>query len=243
MEAAMIRIKLLASLARLEVATSYEDLPELKYHNLHPANKKAMAKSFATFTPEHHESMRLYQGEMKDYRKFDKALQGKADPTTQKHLKNVLHVTSHAMPAPQSMYRGDVGKPLPVGHRFSRKGFTGASFDPSSTAYFYSKGRRLLHIHTPPGTKGHLLLEKKGRKPKMSDQEMTLHPNTHYEVIGHTKHKQPWDYPSADEKPMHVTHIALVGQGLKNGRPDLALTKSGAGKQWLDHIKKHYAEE
>jgi hypothetical protein len=224
--------------------TKEKPIRKLPLQDLHPDNLKSMENHAKTFNnlegiiePGHENSIRNYKGSSTPYN--SQLRSGKLDKhgTMQRHIENMKHVTSHVNPKPQTSYRGDnMTTHLPVGHTFTDKGFTGTSLKPSIAGNTdWSRGGNVFAIHAPKGAKSYYL----DRHENSTDheKELTYHPDTHYQVIGHTKHK----YNDWSDHSVKATHLAIMGQGRVKGKPDMSLTSSPEGKRWLEHIKKNYA--
>jgi len=167
-------------------------------------------------------------------------------PAIQQRIENLKHLTSNPLVAPEVVYRGNRMTQLHnLGHRFTDRGFTGTSTKPDVATNF-TRGGHFFAIHLPKGAKGYYLDQ---HASKYDDEhELLLHPDTHYEVIGHTVHSPPgtdsknydsyWRNANDDNKVI-VTHLAVVGQGRKGktDTPDFSLSRSAEGRKWLAEVK------
>jgi hypothetical protein len=224
--------------------------PKLPTAKIHPSNEASMKKHAVSFKKAdikfggHLGSILNYKEDSSD---FNTPLRKGKKPNSRgdaQNIENMKHVTSHRMTAPQMSYRGDnMREKLPVGHKFTDRGFTGTSLKPSVAGNTnWSNNNNVFVIHAPKGAKGYHLDRHKDHN--VEESEVTYHPDTHYQVIGHTEHKNP-DYNSYndDSPPTHrATHLAIVGQGYKGKTKDLSLTNSPEGKKWLAHVKANHAK-
>jgi len=223
--------------------TSYDDLPQsvvekMKYPEIRGrpassditlANRKAMLKHSGSFNSGHEATIKDYKSSSRHFNKPLRTKTAPPSPSMNTSIERMKHVTSNVMPEPQTLFRGNrMAKAMSEGHRFTDHGFTGTSLLPriASSNFGGAKGHTFV-IHTPAGTKGYYL--DSHHNGLDHEQELLLHPETHYEVIGHTRHQIDDYSPTVS----HVTHLAVVGQGVDaKGKPDYSLSGTPEFKKW-----------
>jgi hypothetical protein len=153
--------------------------------------------------------------------------------------RQLAQITNHKLIKPQTVFRGDKMSNLNIGKRFADLGFTGTSLNPLVSRGFSNPGK-LFAIHLPSGAKAyHIDRHLKGDNYTIGENELLLHPKTHFQVVGHSIH------PTSDSSLVPVertTHLAVVGSGYKNGKPDFSLLNHPEGRKWLNYIKKHHID-
>ena len=207
-------------------------LPELNCklinHKLHPLNELSMKKYADKFNnilldaaeeykfgnPYINANLRGHDPEnIESYDYFD-------PDDTNKIVSNLKYITSHKLKAPQTMYRGNMmPNILPLNSKFTDKGFVSTSYGLETPIYF-SKNNRLFAIHAPIGTKAYYIDNILDNPAILHEDEILLHPNTRFRVVGHSQHLGDLN------KPTHITHVAIMN------RPE--------NSKWLDTIKNNH---
>jgi hypothetical protein len=145
-------------------------------------------------------------------------------------------ITSHKFTTPESMYRSNQVGNIPIGKTFTDKGFTSTTLYPHIARNFsgvVDGNIPIFAIHAPIGTKAYHI--DRHNHNMSNENEVLLHPNSHFEVIGHSIH------PFTGNLKNLITHVAIIGQGWhSHGNPDYTLSKTPENTDWLSHIKKHH---
>jgi hypothetical protein len=206
---------------------------------LHPDNIASMADHAKTFYTRHRDVISDYKDGSEFVNSILRDTKQKnfyKDTNTPHYINNLKYVTSHQLVQPQILYRGNMMEDvLPYRSKFSDKGFVSTSYD-TKTPKDFSEDGDLFAIHAPIGTKAYHIDKHGEDNPGWNHQEeVLLHPATHFKVIGHSKHPSNfgWD---------RITHLVVIGQGFKNEKPDTSLIKTPENRAWLaDTIKNHVA--
>ena len=147
------------------------------------------------------------------------------------NIEDMKYVTNLPLINPITAYRGNkIDKPIPVGSRFTDLGFTGTSLNSSIARFFSRKNRptgKIFAIHMPIGTRAYKI-DNHTTNTLDDEDELLLHPENHFETIGHTNHPDAF-------RPYYVTHLALTGQG------NHSLISNSEGRDWLHHIKNNFS--
>jgi hypothetical protein len=220
--------------------------PPLVEQPLHFKNIESMHNQAQGFYPDHRfviedykEGTPLYSsilrgsGKIYDWYAPDELSEGEE----QDRINDLKHVTSHKLVQPQILYRGsrrdsDI---LPKNSKFTDKGFVSTSYG-LETPIEFSFNNRLFAIHAPVGTKAyHIDKLGEGNPAWLHQQEVLLHPDTHFKVVGHSFHEAGNYVPK-----IHVTHVAVIGQGYNKDKPKYSLLKSPENRAWLKHTKANF---
>ena len=193
-----------------------EYLPDTLHHL--DGNSEAFRRHEETFEPHHVEAIKNYVASSLINRGLRQPDRWTHTPEQKKLIEHLDHVTSSTLTHPVTVYRGfdhhHAPSNLPVGSEFSDHGFVSTTHNPQVAGMFIPSASPIKHIaqiHVPAGMRGYHLDRAEGLDQE--EGEFLLPRGTRFRVVGHERglSKISADEMLEDPRPIHVTHLEVIG--------------------------------
>lgn len=206
----------------------------LKSTKISPEDFHGMGIYSRSFRPEHLEAIKDYKD---DSMGINAHLRQGLDPPNPT-MSQLQYITNYKLTSPTTLYRGNKFEyALPVGNKLTDLGFTGTTLAPQTASFAFGNKHRIFAIHSPAGLRAYHIDSHPNNLD--NEDEVLLHPATHFEVVAHTKHpillSLRRNTPSGAYHK--VTHLVATGQGI---HPNGDLHEFPNSRVWKDYVTRNH---